>query len=663
MRIRRGISIRWIIGGVILASTVVVLGIGFWLTARESVDAFRRDLVDGLAQVTVVAGDYSVSDLAFGTREESARTLEALQGNPHVEAVALYDVHGDLFSKYERPGAELRRVPVRVEPGVGDLSRLEAGFVEVFHPLAQKGERFGTIYLRGSTAALDQRIRDYLAAMAALAAGLVGLSVAFAIVFQRVVSQPILALFDATERVSATEDWATRLDEAGAREVRALTRSFNRLLRVIQQRQAQRDIAEEAQRRFAERLAVLREIDQAILAGCPRAEIARRSLEGLATQVLFVASAVEADGPDGRTTALLATLPGPGAGVAPAAPEPVLADDALARRLGSGERVEVDLSGDVTGLRPGLRFVAARGARRALLVPLEAEGQVLGCLTLGLHGSDVMTGDLETLLEVAALLAVAIRLDRMSSEIASHTADLERRVSERTVQLEASNRELEAFGYSIAHDLRAPLRSVSTFAGALQEDYPDALDDVGRDLLRRIVAASVRMDFLIRDLLEYSRVSAKQVELSPVDLGRVVGDVRVQLAGMLTERVAEVIVDEPLGSVRGHFGTLAQVIGNLVSNAAKFVAPGAAPRVRVRSEARGSVVRLWVEDNGIGIAPQYHERIFRLFERLHGSDAYPGTGVGLAIVKRGVERMGGKAGLESEPGQGARFWIELPGVG
>ena len=133
-----------------------------------------------------------------------------------------------------------------------------------------------------------------------------------------------------------------------------------------------------------------------------------------------------------------------------------------------------------------------------------------------------------------------------------------------------------------------------------------------------------------------------------------------QLDGEVREQGAEVSVEAPLADVTGHRATLIQVVANLLGNAFKFVAPGVAPRVRVRAEAREGSVRLWVEDNGIGIPPEHHERIFRVFERLHGIEAYPGTGVGLAIVRRAVARMGGRVGLESAPGRGSAFWIELP---
>jgi signal transduction histidine kinase len=160
-------------------------------------------------------------------------------------------------------------------------------------------------------------------------------------------------------------------------------------------------------------------------------------------------------------------------------------------------------------------------------------------------------------------------------------------------------------------------------------------------------------------LLEYSRLNLERYELAPTALADVVGDALGELDAHLLERRAKVTVERPLPAVMVHRVMLVQALTNLLTNAAKFVAQGVDPEVTIRCEIDGPRVRLWVEDNGIGIAPEHHERIFRVFERLHGRDSYPGTGIGLAIVKRAADRMGGSAGVESEVGRGSRFWMDL----
>ena len=240
---------------------------------------------------------------------------------------------------------------------------------------------------------------------------------------------------------------------------------------------------------------------------------------------------------------------------------------------------------------------------------------------------------------------------------------LEHREQERKLnELEDVRRELDGFAYTVAHDLRSPLRAMTGFSEALLEEYSTTLDATGRDYARRIFDSAKRMDLLIQDLLAYSRLSRGDIVLQPVPLGPVMRDILHQMSPELLERRACVKLEEPLPAVNAHPVLLTQILTNLVSNAIKFIGPGVDPEVRIRAEASDDVVRLWVEDNGIGIAPEHHERIFRVFERLHLQERYPGTGIGLAIVRRAAERLRGEVGVESEPGKGSKFWISLKRV-
>jgi signal transduction histidine kinase len=249
---------------------------------------------------------------------------------------------------------------------------------------------------------------------------------------------------------------------------------------------------------------------------------------------------------------------------------------------------------------------------------------------------------------------------RVFVELFLKTRSLEREVQERRraeEELRAANRELEAFSYSVSHDLRGPLRAITGFSEILLEEYADKLEGgMGRDCLNRIADGARQMDALIQDLLTFSRLGRDRIELTEVDPAEVLSEsiARVEVGQ------ADIAIQGPFAPLRANRVLLTQVFYNLISNAVKFVPPGVRPVVRIRSERHGERVRIWVEDNGIGIAPEYHDRIFRVFERLNPSSGYPGTGIGLAIVRRAMERMGGKVGLESSPGQGSRFWIELP---
>ncbi|HXG61033.1 MAG TPA: PAS domain S-box protein [Planctomycetota bacterium] len=298
----------------------------------------------------------------------------------------------------------------------------------------------------------------------------------------------------------------------------------------------------------------------------------------------------------------------------------------------------------------------------SLCVPLRARGRTIGALSVATAESGRRLGqaELELMQELGRLAAYAIDNARLYREVRELTSTLEERVARRTAELEEALLQMEAFTYSVSHDLRAPIRAIGSYADILLAEKAERLDEDGRASLRRIAAAARHMDALTRDLLVLARVGRTHLEVRTIDPTSLLREI---LAGMQEEIAAcgaQVALEEPFPPVRGDRLLLGQALQNYLSNAIKFVAPGVPPRVRVRAERRDGRVRLWVEDNGIGIAREYWDRLFRLFERLHTAQEYPGTGVGLAIVQKAADRMGGRVGVESEPGKGSRFWIELP---
>jgi PAS domain S-box-containing protein len=242
-----------------------------------------------------------------------------------------------------------------------------------------------------------------------------------------------------------------------------------------------------------------------------------------------------------------------------------------------------------------------------------------------------------------------------------HADDLERRVEERTSKLQETIKSLDAFCYTIAHDLRAPLRAMIGFSVELLERYEGLLEQEGKTYLQRIRHAGARMDQLILDLLKLGRLNTADLVIEEVDLEETLRKVLAELQNEIKLKQAQIQIQQPLLRVQASTVILEQVLDNLVSNALKFVPAHSQPIVKIWAEGRNGKVRLWIRDNGIGIKSQYLNKLFQPFSRLVSDQDFPGTGIGLAIVSKGMERMGGEAGVESEPEKGSSFWIELAG--
>lgn len=246
-------------------------------------------------------------------------------------------------------------------------------------------------------------------------------------------------------------------------------------------------------------------------------------------------------------------------------------------------------------------------------------------------------------------------------EIRRLNAELELRVLQRTAQLEAVNDELKSFSYSVSHDLRAPLRTIDGFVQALLEDYQNRpLDDVGKNYLERVRAGTRKMGFLIGDMLKLAGVTSAELLHGPVDLSRLVRETAASLQESHPDRVVDLRIQE--GIVVGGDRRLLQVaMVNLLDNGWKFTARTRHPRIEFGMEVKDGRKIYFIRDNGVGFDMAYGNKLFAAFGRLHGSDEFPGTGIGLATVKRVIARHGGEVWAEAEAGKGATFYFTLPG--
>jgi signal transduction histidine kinase len=329
-------------------------------------------------------------------------------------------------------------------------------------------------------------------------------------------------------------------------------------------------------------------------------------------------------------------------------------------------------------------------------IPLVAKDRNLGLLCFASWSRETIAPEESSLVQtIAEYLATALerentnrQLHMAKEQLSEHAQLLEKRVQERTSRLQETVSELETFSYTIAHDLRAPARGMTGYCDVLLEDFADELPESARGVVQKIARASRRMESLTHDLLAFSKISRQEIALAGVDIEPIIEE----LAAMRPSAVRDAItISSPLHPVLAHRGLLQHVLSNLVDNAVKFVQPNTVPAITISTEVvtnqspntrsrslvfsstdAGHVsaavpeetppkrIRIWVSDKGIGIPPEAHQKIFGIFERAIASAPYEGTGIGLAIVARAMQRMSGTCGVESERGKGSRFWVELP---
>ncbi len=303
--------------------------------------------------------------------------------------------------------------------------------------------------------------------------------------------------------------------------------------------------------------------------------------------------------------------------------------------------------------------------RSYLAVPvISRTSEVIGGLFFAHPDVGVFTERAEKLVVgIASQTAIAMDNARLFDELRAareqlkiHNETLEAQVAQRTAELRETIQELESFSYSVSHDMRSPLRAMQGYADALLADYQPKLDEVATRHLTRIRRAASRMDLLIQDVLAYSRVAKGEIQLAPVNIETIIGDVLQHYPSLQPDR-ATIVVNGPIPLVLAHEAYVTQIVSNLLGNAVKFVQAGIFPTITISAADSGELVRLSFRDNGIGIDSRQQKQIFQIFGRVYGEKKFEGTGIGLAIVKKAAERMGGSAGVVSQVGHGSEFFV------
>lgn len=593
---------------IMTTSSVALLTMAVGLTLYE-LYSYRQRLVRDLVTQAEIVGANSTAALAFADKVAAEQALTTLKIRPHILRACFYTADGQLFATYvrtdiERPFAQL--------PGE-DGARFEEDHLILYYPLFEKGSRIGTLYLEYSLREMYDRLGIYAWGVGIVLAIAASATLLLSTLLQRRISDPIHSLANTAKHIAEKEDYSIRADRHADDELGLLADAFNQMLAHIQERDialnkeiVERQQAEEAIRSSEERMRLV--LDRALDAVVTMDACGIISNWNPQAESIFGWSEQEAVGEELTATVIPMRYR-------------QQYERGLERFLKTGDGAFLNRRIEIEALhRDGHEFLVELS-----IVPIP-------------------TGD--------SFAFCAFIRDITERKQAEDALELY------TLELQRSNEELAQFAYVASHDLQEPLRMVSSYMGLLEDHFKDELDDDAREFIYYAVDGAQRMQQLINDLLLYSRVGTRGKLMKEADIGEVLELVLGDLQLSIEESGATVKCDK-MPTVVADGGQLGQLFQNLISNAIKFRG-GHAPEIYIATERREEEWQFLVRDNGIGIDGKYIERIFQIFQRLHARDEYEGTGIGLAVCKKIVERHGGRIWVESELGKGSDFYFSLP---
>lgn len=556
----------------------------------------RTQLERDLSTLTKIVADNSTAALAFDDPQAAAQTLGSLRVRSHVVGACIYRANGTILAQYRRDGS-FRCPP----PGSGNQVRTMGGELAASQAIVLGGKQIGMLMLCYDLGELAERRRLYGAVV--LGVLLVSILPAFLLssMLRGLIATPISRLVRATTSVSETGNYSIRAERMSGDELGVLVDRFNEMLAGIQSRD---DELKE----------VLREREEALLEVEKERARFRFMAESMPQKIFTATAAGEIDYYNRQWLEYTGL------------PENEIRDWSKVLHpdeLGANIRAWMDAVATGTPFHYEHRF------RRA-------DGEYRWHLTRALPMRD---GD-----------------GNISMWIGSNTEIHEQK--EKEAELRRANEDLQQFAYSASHDLQEPIRNVAIYSELVAQRYDEALDDDGRMFLGFLKEGGRRLARLVADLLAYTRAGVAEIELTPVDASAVLRETLAGLSQAVLESCASVTSDE-LPEVYMGEAHLQQVLQNLIGNALKYRTEEP-PRIHISAAASGVSWCFSVRDNGIGIDPKYKEKIFGVFKRLHHDQKYGGTGIGLAICQRVVERYGGRIWVESEPGKGATFFFTIP---
>lgn len=582
-----------------LLTVMVIVAGSEWHHAKTTL------LDDTRMQAQVLAGATSAT-LVFDDPAAAREILGTLSLFPHLREAVVFRADGTEFARYRRTGAS--PATALEFPARADSYAFRESVLDVAQPIGFERDVVGYIVLRAGLDAARERL--HWIALASGIAAVVALVVASLLAWRmrEVVVGPIRRLAQVTREISEIGDYGRRAEVESRDEVGVLARDFNSMIEQIERRN---DALQESEARFR------------LMADCAPVLIWVAGLDRLYNWFNRPWLAFT-----GRT---------------------------MHQELGNGwaEGVHPD------DFERYLRAYAEAFERRAKFAVeyrlRRCDGEYRWMIDQGVprfEADGKFDGYVGACIDITEKKQATQAVERINAE-------LERRVQERTAELVAANRELEGFTFATSHDLRGPLGRINSFSALLEQKYADRIDGDGLLFLSFIRQNAIRLTQLVNDLLKHARMTQQPVELGPVDPSELAQAVLLEKVEDFRAAGARIEFDMPFGKVLGDSVALTQVLDNLLGNALKYSSPARPPLIVIGGRIAGDRFRLWVRDNGIGFDMAYHGKIFEIFHRLHSHSEYEGSGIGLALVKRAMERMGGKVWAESQPDRGATFFLEL----
>ncbi|MCF7918551.1 MAG: PAS domain S-box protein [Candidatus Cloacimonetes bacterium] len=583
---------------IILLTSTVILIIGFGFVISNEIITSKKELIY-ISQVKArFIGENCVVYLSFQDRAGAGNILKNVESIPALETVAVYDEKNILFAKYNRINQELF-LPAVIS---GSYSRFYKDHLDIFHPIVYNDQFYGTIYLRVSTIELYHNINKFVLMLLLLLIVLVIILYLIASRLEKIISTPILNLAKATKMISEGEGYLLKVQKKGNDEIGILIDGFNNMMDQIQEKAQERDKALESLRESENKFRALFESD---LIGTHFWDATGEITEAN-DEFLKIVGYTRED----LTSGVLRWR------------------DLTPPEYTESDNLKLKELEEKAAVTPFEKEYFHKDGRR---VPI-----ILGAATF--PGSTVSG--------VAFILDITER------------KEAERRIKLFNEELQRSNKELEQFAYVASHDLQEPLRMISSYTQLLERRYGDRLDQDAKDFIGYAVDGAVRMQRLINDLLSYSRVTTRGKPFEEIDSHIILGLAIANLQQAISEAGA-IVTNDDLPVIMADESQLVRVFQNIIDNAIKFHG-NETPRIHVSAKEDDNEWVFSISDNGLGIDKQFHDRIFVIFQRLHGRDEYPGTGIGLAICKRIIQRQEGKIWFESEVGKGTTFYFTIP---